>query len=70
MVVKDEKMEQYQVVKNKKGDGWDVRFKVNAPDNYNYTFFLSIFDNGLASFSVTSPQRSSVTFSGELLQEK
>lgn len=64
----EEKIEQYEAAMNKKGDGWDVRFRVNTREGYNYNFFLNIYDNGSVSFNVNSPQRSPVSFMGRIGQ--
>ncbi len=58
-------MENYQITPKKKGDGWDVKFKVNVPD-YNYEFIIDIFKNGSSSIFVNSYQRDAITFNGDM----
>lgn len=60
-----EPMTDYVITPNKKSNGWDIHFKVRTKEN-TYEIFMNIFDNGNASFSVTSQQRDMITFSGEM----
>lgn len=61
-----EKIEGYEIEETKKGDGWNISFKVNTPDLYGYHFYLTVFDNGNSSFSVSSSKRDPISFYGEL----
>ena len=61
----NEPMTQYTCVKNKKGDGWDIRFKVRAKENV-YDIYLSIFNNASATIIVNSFNRQAITFQGDL----
>ncbi|MDL2223478.1 DUF4251 domain-containing protein [Bacteroidales bacterium OttesenSCG-928-M11] len=61
-----EKIEDYEVKKTKKEDGWNISFRIDTPDLYGYHFFLTIFDNGNSSFSVSSSKRDPISFYGEL----
>lgn len=58
-------MTDFTCVKNKKGDGWDIRFKVRAKEN-GYDIFLSIFNNASATITVNSFNRQPIIFTGEL----
>lgn len=60
-----EPMIDYSMVSNKKKNGWDIRFKIKAKE-YNYDFFVTIFNNGSSSFTVSSYQRDAITFNGEI----
>ncbi|MDR0863813.1 MAG: DUF4251 domain-containing protein [Candidatus Symbiothrix sp.] len=60
-----QKMEEYQIGLNAKGDGWLVRFNIHTPE-YNYTFNITIYQEGKAYISVTSSQRDPITFDGEM----
>lgn len=60
-----EPMNDYSKVANKRGDGWIIKFKVNTRD-YNYSIVMEIFNNGSASFTVSSYQRTQINFHGEV----
>jgi hypothetical protein len=61
----EKKMEDYQVARNKKGDGWEIRFKMNLP-NSNYQIFLSVFETGRSIINVNSYQRDPIAFYGDI----
>ena len=61
----DEPMKDYTITPNKKNNGWDISFKVDTK-TYNYEIFLNIFNNGNASFTVNSPDRDVIMFTGEV----
>lgn len=61
----DELMKDYTIIPNKKNNGWDISFKINAKD-YNYDITLSIFNNGNASFTVNSTDRDVISFTGDV----
>jgi hypothetical protein len=61
----EEKMQDYQAIRNKNGNGWEIRFKINLP-NFNYHIFLSVFETGKTVIKVNSYQRDSITFYGEV----
>lgn len=56
-------VENYQSKVNKKNNGYDVQFKINTPE-YNYQFYLTLFNNGQSTIAVNSPQRDAITFYG------
>ncbi len=60
-----EPIKEYSMTPNKRNNGWDIRFKINTPQ-YQYEFFVSIFNNGSSTFSVNSYQRDQISFSGEV----
>ena len=60
-----EPMKDYSITPNKKQDGWDISFKVDARE-HSYEIFLNIFNNGTSSFTVNSPDRDVISFNGEL----
>lgn len=60
-----EPAKEYSIVPNKRNNGWDIRFKINSKE-YQYDFFVSIFNNGSSSFIVNSNQRDAISFSGEI----
>ena len=60
-----EPMTDYVISSNKKLNGWDIHFKIKSKE-YTYELFMNVFNNGNASFSVTSQQRDMITFSGEI----
>lgn len=60
-----EPMIDYVISTNKKLNGWDIHFKIRSKGD-TYEIFMNIFNNGNASFSVTSQQRDMITFSGEI----
>ncbi len=63
-----EPMKDYQLNQNKKKDGWEVRFNVKTI-NYNYQFFLNIFDNGNSTISVSSYERDPISFYGHIASQ-
>lgn len=60
-----EPMAGYTITPNKKSNGWDIQFKVRSKE-YVYDIFMNIFNNGNATFTVSSQQRDMITFSGEV----
>lgn len=58
-------MEGYTATPNKKGNGWDVNFKVKTT-GYDYEISATIFNNNSASFSVSSTNRDMITFTGNV----
>lgn len=61
----NERMTDFSIMPNKKNNGWDIQFKVKAPEDY-YEFFLKIFNDGSANFTVNSNRRQSISFMGEV----
>ena len=61
-----EKMERYQVTPTPKNDGWNVSFNVSQEIGYSYYFNIIIYREGNSSINVSSPQRDSITFWGEM----
>lgn len=64
-----EPMKEYSLFSNKKSDGWEIRFKVKAKEDY-YEFFMSVFNNGSAMITVNSINRQGITFTGDLKKEE
>ena len=64
-----EPMMNYSVKPNKKSNGWDIYFKINAKDCV-YEFYMSIFTNGSSMFTVNSFNRDVITFNGEIKNNK
>ncbi|MDD5185708.1 MAG: DUF4251 domain-containing protein [Paludibacter sp.] len=60
-----EPAKEYSIIPNKKNNGWDIRFKITTRE-YQYQFFVNIFNNGRSSFTVSSNQRDAISFTGEL----
>jgi len=60
-----EPMNGYSCKTNKKSDGWDIYFKVNAKEN-GYEILLNVFKNGNSTITVNSNNRQSISFYGEL----
>ncbi len=60
-----EPMTDYVISPNKKSNGWDIHFKIRTKE-YAYEIFMNAFNNGRASFSITSQQRDMISFSGEI----
>ena len=52
-----------------KNDGYEISMEVREPD-YQWRLFLTIFDNGRSTLSVSSPQRDAITFYGEVELQK
>jgi hypothetical protein len=61
----EEKMQDYQIARNKKGNGWEIKFKINIP-THNYQFFLTVFETGKSVINVSSYQRDPIAFYGEI----
>ena len=59
------KMLNYSKSLNKKGDGWDIRFKINSSE-YHYNLFLSVYQNGSSTLQVNSYERDTISFYGEM----
>lgn len=55
----------YSVIPNKKVNGWNIRFKVKT-DEFEYTIFMNVFNNGNATITVSSFDRDDITFDGEV----
>lgn len=60
-----EPIKAYSIEPNKKNNAWNITFKVDTKD-YNYQFYLDIFENGSSTISVSSYQRDQISFSGYL----
>jgi hypothetical protein len=60
-----EPLKDYVITPNKKLTGWDIHFKIRSSED-TYEIFMNIFNNGSASFSVTSQKRDMISFSGEV----
>lgn len=56
----------YKISKDTKKNVWNITYQINTPQ-YQYSFYLQIFDNGSADIHVVSPQRESIHFGGELI---
>ena len=48
-----------------KNDKYEITMDIRQPD-YQYRLFLTIWDNGKVTLSITSPQRDSITYYGEI----
>ena len=59
-------MEDYRITKNKKGDGWDVKFVAKTIES-KYNVILNLFDNGSATLQVSNSQKDPITFYGEMI---
>jgi hypothetical protein len=55
---------EYSITDRKKG-GWDIKIKTRDQQE-NPQLLITIFDNGSASFSITSMSRQSISYSGDL----
>lgn len=60
-----EPVKDYTANPNKRNDGWDIRFKIDARE-HNYDIFMTVFNNGSATITVNSYQRDPISFSGKL----
>lgn len=60
-----EPMSGYTVKPNRKNNGWEVSFKVKTRD-YAYDFTVNIFNNGNASFTVSSTDRDVISYNGNI----
>jgi hypothetical protein len=58
-----EPMREYTSLPNKKGNGWDIKFKVNTHP-YNYEVSVNVFNNGSSTIYVSSYERDPITFNG------
>jgi hypothetical protein len=60
-------MQDYQTARNKKGNGWEIKFKINIP-THNYRFFLTVtvFETGKSVINVSSYQRDPIAFYREI----
>jgi hypothetical protein len=66
-----EKMTDFQIKTNKKSTGWEITFKVKPKAMVEYQVYLSVFDNGSATFNVNSYEKDMISFSGNMkLNEK
>ena len=63
-----EPMINYSAKANKKSDGWSIRFSVMAKECL-YDIFMNVFDNGSATFTVSSFNRDNITFDGTVKSE-
>jgi len=64
-----EPMINYSVKSNKKSNGWNIYFKINANDCV-YEFYMNIYNNGSSMFTVNSFNRDAITFNGEIKYTK
>ena len=55
----------YTIKPNKKSDGWNIRLKVKAKEGI-YDILMNVFNNGSATFTVSSYNRDNITFDGEV----
>ena len=55
----------YSKSMNKKGDGWNIRFKINSSE-YHYNIFLSVYQNGNSILQRNSYERDPISFYGEM----
>lgn len=55
----------YSIVPNKKHNGWKIQFKVQSKTSTS-EIFMQVFNDGNASFSVSSSERDAITFNGEI----
>ncbi|MDP4237892.1 MAG: DUF4251 domain-containing protein [Bacteroidota bacterium] len=55
----------YSMKPNKKSDGWDIHFRINAKES-DYEISMNIFQNGSTIFTVSSFNRDIITFRGEV----
>ena len=60
-----EKIIDYLIRSNKKNDGWEISFKVNARENY-YQIYFSIYNNGNSTVTINSNKQDAITFYGEI----
>lgn len=60
-----EPMTNYTLSNNKKGNGWDVHFKIKSNDS-DYEIIMNIFNTGSSTFTVDSINKDAITFSGDL----
>ena len=60
-----EPMQSYTITPTKKGNGWNVNFKVKTT-GYSYSFTTTIFNNGSISLSVVSTSRDIISFTGNV----
>ncbi len=60
-----EPMQNYTVSKNKRSNGWDINFKIKT-DQENYEVYMTVFNNGSASFSITPSNRDAISYDGEV----
>lgn len=58
-------MKDYSKSMNKKGDGWNIRFKINSSE-YHYNIFLSVYQNGNSTLQINSYERDPISFYGEI----
>jgi hypothetical protein len=57
------------VIKDRKKGGWDIAIKPKDVQDVQ-VFNLSVFENGYANLQVTSTNRQSISFSGEIRKRK
>ena len=60
-----EPMMDYAIKSNKKGDGWDIRFKVKGIYD-GFEISMNIFNNGNSMITISSINKDPITFTGEL----
>jgi len=60
-----EPMENYRMTPNKKKDGWNIQFRIKQT-TMNYEVSMDVFNNGTASFQVSSYDRDPISFNGEV----
>jgi hypothetical protein len=61
-----EPMIDYSITPNKKANAWKIHFRVKSKLSL-YDVILDVFNNGTASFMVTSYERDMITFNGEVV---
>ena len=60
-----EPLQAYSMIPNRKQNGWDIRFKIQAEIDA-YDVFLTVFDSGSATVSFQPQRRDPISFSGQL----
>ncbi len=63
-----EPIKNYSATRQKNDGEWSIKFNINT-SNYNYDLYVDIYSNGKAMINVSSPQRQSIKFSGEISSE-
>jgi len=59
------KPDDYKVVTQKAGKGWEINASVKAPKDY-YKLYLSVSPDGGATLVIDSNQRSSISYRGDI----
>ena len=55
----------YSQKRNKKNDGWEMKFSVKSNIKL-YQVFLSVYDNGRSNITISSYDRDSISYLGEV----